>query len=86
MARHLLHGMTYEEAKKYFSNSDMVLLPVGSVEQHGPANPLGTDMFIAQALAEEAARRSGIITLPVIPIGVSFHHMRYPGTVTVSEH
>ena len=86
MARHLLHGMTYEEAKKYFSNSDMVLLPVGSVEQHGPANPLGTDMFIAQALAEEAARRSGIITLPVIPIGISFHHMKYPGTMTVSEH
>ncbi len=78
--------MTYEEAREYFSNSDMVLLPVGSVEQHGPANPLGTDMFIAQALAEEAARRSGVIALPVIPVGISFHHMKYPGTVTVSEH
>ncbi len=85
MTKYLLHGMTYEEAKDYFSKSDLVLLPVGSVEQHGPANPLGTDMLIAQALAEEAAGRSGMISLPVIPFGVSFHHMKFPGTVTVSE-
>ncbi len=85
MGKHLLHGMTYEEADDYFSKSDLVLLPIGSVEQHGPANPLGTDMLIAQSLAEEAAARSGVISLPVIPFGVSFHHMHFPGTVTVSE-
>ncbi len=80
-----LHHMTYEEAREYFSGRDLVILPVGSVEQHGPANPLGTDMLIAEALAQEVASRSGVISLPVIPFGISFHHMGFPGTITVGE-
>lgn len=85
MGKHMLHSMTYEEAKEYFSHNDTVVLPVGSVEQHGPANPLGTDMLIAEALAREASRRSGVASLPVVPFGVSFHHMSFHGTITVSE-
>ncbi len=85
MGKVFLHQLSYEEARDYFSKRDLVILPVGSVEQHGPANPLGTDMLIAQALAEEVASRSGILSLPVIPFGVSFHHMGFPGTITVSE-
>lgn len=80
-----LHELTYEEARDYFSKRDLVILPVGSVEQHGPANPLGTDMLIAEALAREAASRSGMLALPPIPVGISFHHMAFPGTLTVSE-
>ncbi len=80
-----LHELSYEEARDYFSKKDLVILPVGSVEQHGPANPLGTDMLIAEALAREVASRTGIISLPVVPFGISFHHMGFPGTVTVSE-
>ncbi|RDD53466.1 MAG: creatininase family protein [Candidatus Korarchaeota archaeon NZ13-K] len=77
--------MSYEEAEGYFRECDLVLLPLGSVEQHGPANPLGTDTLIADALAGEVSRRTGVLKLPVIPIGVSFHHMHFPGTLTVSE-
>ncbi len=85
MDKPFLHQLSYEEARDYFSRRDLVILPVGSVEQHGPANPLGTDMLIAQDLAREVASRSGIISLPVIPFGISFHHMGFPGTITVSE-
>ena len=85
MGKHMLHAMTYEEAREYFSSNDTVILPIGSVEQHGPANPLGTDTLIAEALAREASRRSGVASLPAIPIGVSFHHMGFHGTITVSE-
>ncbi|MEM3823788.1 MAG: creatininase family protein, partial [Candidatus Bathyarchaeia archaeon] len=48
--------MSWEEAKEYFSKNDIVILPVGSNEQHGPQNPLGTDHFIAKAIAEETAK------------------------------
>ncbi len=85
MDKVFLHQLSYEEARDYFSRRDLVIIPVGSVEQHGPANPLGTDMLIALALAREAASRSGILSLPAIPFGISFHHMGFPGTVTVSE-
>lgn len=78
--------MSYRDAEEYFKESDLVLLPIGSIEQHGPANPLGTDTLIAEALAREASRRTGVVTLPVIPIGVSFHHMGFAGTLAVNEH
>ncbi len=85
MSKYLLYSMTYEEAEKYFSKHDVVILPIGSHEQHGPANPLGTDFLIADALAKEAAKRTGVAALPAIPFGVSFHHMHFPGTITIAE-
>ncbi|MDH7478235.1 MAG: creatininase family protein [Candidatus Bathyarchaeota archaeon] len=80
----LLYEMSWNEAKEYFSRNDIVLLPVGSNEQHGPQNPLGTDHLIAKALAEETAKRTGVVCLPVIPFGVSSHHKQFWGTIHVS--
>jgi creatinine amidohydrolase len=80
----LLYEMSWTEAKEYFSKNDVALLPVGSNEQHGPQNPLGTDHLIAKALAEEASKRTGVICLPVIPFGVSSHHKQFWGTIHVS--
>ncbi|MGQ9530791.1 MAG: creatininase family protein [Candidatus Bathycorpusculaceae bacterium] len=80
----LLHEMNWIEAKEYFTKNDIALLPVGSNEQHGPQNPLGTDHLIAKALAEEAAKRTGVVCLPVVPFGVSSHHKQFWGTIYVS--
>lgn len=80
----ILHEMSWNEAKDYFTRNDLAILPVGSNEQHGPQNPLGTDHLIAKAIAEEAAERTGIICLPVIPFGVSSHHRQFWGTVHIS--
>jgi len=80
----LLHEMSWVEAKEYFSKNDIAILPVGSNEQHGPQNPLGTDHFIAKAIAEETAKRTGVVCLQVIPFGVSHHHRQFWGTVHVS--
>lgn len=80
----LLHEMSWVEAKEYFLRNDMVILPVGSNEQHGPHNPLGTDHLIAKALAEEAAKRTGVLSLQVIPFGVSSHHKQFWGSIYIS--
>ena len=80
----LLNEMSWTEAKKYFAKNDMAIFPVGSNEQHGPHNPLGTDCLIAQALAQKAAERSGVLCLPVVPFGVSSHHKQFWGTVFIS--
>ena len=80
----LLHEMSWAEAKEYFTKNDMAILPVGSNEQHGPHNPLGTDHLIARALAEETAKRTGVLCLQVIPFGVSSHHRQFWGTVSIS--
>jgi creatinine amidohydrolase len=80
----MLHEISWLEAKKYFAKNDIAILPVGSNEQHGPQNPLGTDHLIAKALAEEVARRTNTICLQVIPFGVSSHHKQFWGTIHVS--
>jgi len=79
--RVLLCEMSWVEAKEYFVKNDIAILPVGSTEQHGPANPLGTDHLIAKALAEETAKRTGVLCLPVVPFGVSSHHRQFWGTI-----
>jgi len=80
----LLHEMSWTEAKEYFAKNDIAIIPVGSNEQHGPQNPLGTDHFIAKALAEETAKRTGVLCLQVIPFGVSSHHKQFWGTIHIS--
>jgi creatinine amidohydrolase len=80
----MLHEMSWIEAKEYFMKNDIAILPVGSNEQHGPQNPLGTDHLIAKALAEETAKRTGVLCLQVIPFGVSSHHKQFWGTIYIS--
>ncbi|NWG10595.1 creatininase family protein [Candidatus Bathyarchaeota archaeon] len=80
----LLHEMSWTEAKEYFAKNDIALLPVGSNEQHGPQNPLGTDHLIAKAIAEETAKRTGVLCLQVIPFGISPHHKQFWGTISIS--
>jgi len=85
VTRFLLHEMSWVEAKEFLTKNDVVILPVGSTEQHGPQNPLGTDHLIARALAEEAAKQTGVLCLPVVPFGVSVHHRQFWGTVHVAS-
>jgi len=80
----LLHEISWAEAKEYFTKNTIAILPVGSNEQHGPQNPLGTDHLIAKAIAEETAKRTGVLCLQVIPFGVSSHHKHFWGTIHIS--
>ncbi len=66
---------------------DTAILPVGSLEQHGPHLPLDTDSFDAGYVVENAVKELDSAKppiLPTIPYGVSDHHMSFPGTVTLS--
>jgi len=76
--------MSWTEAKECFTQNNVAILPVGSNEQHGPQNPLGTDHLIAKAIAEETAKRAGVLCLQVIPFGVSSHHKQFWGTIFIS--
>lgn len=65
---------------------DTVLLVLGSIEQHGPHLPLGTDTMLGYAWGEAIARKLGQTLLaPVIRPGLSRHHLGFPGTLTLDE-
>jgi creatinine amidohydrolase/Fe(II)-dependent formamide hydrolase-like protein len=84
---YLLGELTWPEAAKRFKEVDIALLPIGSVEQHGPHLPLDTDAFDAEFLSHQVAKRCSDpkpIVLPLIPYGVSYHHEDFSGTISVS--
>lgn len=65
-------------------DSTVVVLPIGSVEQHGHHMPLGTDTILAHEVALAAAAQDGqSVVLPAPWYGFSAHHMRFPGSVTL---
>ena len=64
----------------------MLVVPVGSLEQHGAHLPLDTDTRIAATVAELAcAGREGVGLAPAIAIGASGEHADFPGTLSIGH-
>jgi creatinine amidohydrolase len=80
----LLEEMSTTDVGEHLQKDTLVVIPIGSTEQHGPANPLGTDFLIAQNVARRACEMANAICAPTMPIAVSEHHSRFPGTVWFS--
>ena len=65
--------------------TDVGLVPVGAVEQHGPHLPAGTDTIIATGLCERASDRCGAPVLPAIAVGCSYGHGTVlPATISLT--
>jgi creatinine amidohydrolase/Fe(II)-dependent formamide hydrolase-like protein len=82
----LLGALSWPEAEARFASVDIVLLPVGAIEQHGAHLPIDTDAFDADMLAREVAAACSEpkpIVLPLIPYGVSYHHDDFTGTISI---
>ena len=73
-----IHELTWEEVAQYLREDNLAIVPIGSTEQHGPAGTLGTDTFVAMGLAEDAAKKAGVLVTPPIWYGESSHHMALP--------
>jgi creatinine amidohydrolase len=81
-----LARMTSPEAARALGNAEVALIPVGATEQHGPNMTLETDTVVAYQLAlrTAAALHPRAVVAPPLPYGVSYHHMHFPGTMTLS--
>lgn len=62
----------------------VALLPVGSLEQHGPHLPLTTDTLVASAVAARIAQVHPVRVLPPLTISCSHEHAAWAGTVSIS--
>jgi creatinine amidohydrolase len=79
-----LAEMTWPEVKARLPKVKLAILPTGSMEQHGPHLTFETDIAIATELARRLALQHAprIVVAPPLPVGLSNHHMRFPGTIS----
>lgn len=77
--------LTWPEINDAVAAGKIPIVPVGSIEQHGPHLPLDVDCVCPQAVAYAAAQRvpDDVLVLPVIPLGYLGHVMDFPGTINV---
>lgn len=81
---HALIDITQPEAAALLARSPIAVIPTGSVEQHGPHLPFGTDYFAAWIIARRMARDLDALLLPFTPLGVTPIHMSFVGTISIS--
>jgi creatinine amidohydrolase len=81
--------MTAPELKALAARDALVVLPIGSLEQHGPHLPVWTDSICAHEFALRAAAAvAGEVPIAVLPpmwMGLSEHHLPFGGTITLDH-
>lgn len=66
-----LDEVTWKEAERIISAAPRMILPVGSLDQHGPHLPLGSHTYIVSRLAQDLSEGTGTLRAPAIPYGVN---------------
>ena len=81
--KNYLPHMTSPEVDVLLTKSDMVIIPIASLEQHGGHLPVGTDFINGVERCKLIAQERDILVAPVLMVGQSPYHMGFAGTVTL---
>ncbi|MGE0771672.1 MAG: creatininase family protein [Cyclobacteriaceae bacterium] len=82
--KNYLPHMTTVEVKEFLKRSDMVIIPVGALEQHGNHMPIGTDVIAGIERCKLIAQQRDILVAPILMAGQSPYHMGFEGTIALS--
>ncbi len=80
-----LTSMTWEEVKNSLETVQLAIIPIGAHEQHGPHMVESCDAVLAERMAQKLGSKMhpySIVT-PTINMGVSQHHLHFPGTIAL---
>ncbi len=78
-----LANITGKKVEEYLKTRKTVVIPVGSIENHGKHMPLGTDTLIPDRIAELLEEKSDVMIAPTIPYGSTDSIYGCTGTVTI---
>ncbi|MDZ4714637.1 MAG: creatininase family protein [Cytophagales bacterium] len=81
--KNYLPHMTVPEVNDFLTRSDMVIIPVGALEQHGLHLPIGTDFINGVERCKLIAQQRDILVAPVLMAGQSPYHMGFAGSITL---
>ncbi len=76
---------TWPEIRDAVAQNRVAVLPVGTVEQHGPHLPLSTDVVTSTEMSRRAVERlpKEAVLLPSVYYSFNEHHMDFPGTIAI---
>ena len=76
---------SWPEIRDAVSQNRVAVLPVGTIEQHGPHLPLVTDVLTATEMSRLAVERvpEQAVLLPSVYYSFNEHHMDFPGTIAI---
>lgn len=77
-----IKNLSWQEVEEINKSEKIAILPVGSLENHGPQSPLGTDFIIPEYLANRIDSED-ILIFPTVPYGICPHHEDFPGTINL---
>ena len=79
-------NMTTKQIKERLKKDDIILIPIGSTENHGPHAPYGEDTHFATRMAEAIALKTGCtVAMPTWYGSHPYHHLGVPGTVIIPD-
>jgi len=74
---------TWPEIEAYLKEERGVIIPIGSMEQHGPTGFIGTDAICAEGVAKGVGEATGALVSATIGVGMSIHHTAFPGSLSL---
>lgn len=84
MKKNAIHLMTWKEIDEAFTHDPVVIVPLGSMEEHGP-HSINGDFLAATEIAKRVAKNTDALYTPTIPFGNSEYFRGYPGTISLSQ-
>ncbi len=81
--KYMLEEMTWVEIEKALKEQKPILVPFGSVEEHGPHLPISTDSDLCYAIVKKGAENSGFLVAPIVNYGLCRTTREFPGTVSL---
>jgi len=72
--------LTWQEFHAAARRGVPVIVPVGTLEEHGPHLPLATDTIITENMCRAVAERAGALLMPTLRYGVNFKFATWPGS------
>lgn len=82
--KNFLPHMTWPEVRDLLTRTDMVLIPIPALEQHGFQGPIGTDYYSGVEQSKLIAQRTDILVAPILFVGQSPYHLEFPGSIALS--
>ncbi|HYL28198.1 MAG TPA: creatininase family protein [Candidatus Nitrosotalea sp.] len=87
-AKYRYGEMTWPEVKAAAARPCVAIVPIATLEDHGPHLPIDTDLLLCASVCEEAASRAAgrAVLVPPINHGYTPHHLDFPGAITIGAH